>query len=75
MDILQAVESNKPRDKVVLIGNPGVGKSTIFQRFKTGKFVPPEKLNHHDKEGHECYKAWTVGDTPVSVRLYSLWSR
>ena len=67
MDLYEALESNIPQDKVVLVGNPGVGKSTIFQRFKTGRFVPVEELTHHDKEGQECYKAWTVGDGQVAV--------
>ena len=67
MDLFEALESNLPQDKVVLVGNPGVGKSTIFQRFKTGKFVREEELTHHDKEGQECYKTWTVGDQQVTV--------
>ena len=67
MDLLHALESNQPVDKVVLVGNPGVGKSTIFQRFKTGRFVREEELTHHDKEGQECYKEWAVGDSQVSV--------
>ena len=71
MDLYEALESNVPQDKVVLVGNPGVGKSTIFQRFKTGKFVPVEELTHHDKEGQECYKAWTVGDRQVTVSYIS----
>ena len=67
MDLYEALDSNLPEDKVVLVGNPGVGKSTIFQRFKTGKFVREEELTHHDKDGQECYKAWTVGEQQVSV--------
>lgn len=55
-----------PDDKVVLVGNPGVGKSTIFQYFKTGQFVQEEKLNHHDKA--EFTKEWTVGGVKRSVR-------
>jgi small GTP-binding protein len=70
MDLYEALESNVPQDKVVLVGNPGVGKSTIFQRFKTGKFVPVEELTHHDKEGQECYKEWIVSGTKRSMTLY-----
>ena len=47
-----------PGNKVVLVGNPGVGKSTIFQYFKTGRFVPTSQLNHHDKAEHT--KEWMV---------------
>lgn len=56
-----------PEDKVVLVGSPGVGKSTIFQFFKTGKFVPADQLSHHGKADHS--KQWTVSETKVSVSL------
>ena len=55
-----------PKDKVVLVGNPGVGKSTMFQFFKTGKFVPADQLSHRDKAEHA--KEWTVSGTKRSVR-------
>ena len=67
MDLYEALESSVPRDKVVLVGNPGVGKSTIFQRFKTNRFVREQDLTHHDKEGQECFKTWTVDEQEVTV--------
>lgn len=67
MDLLESLDSSLPRDKVVLVGNPGVGKTTIFQRFKTGKYLRKEELSHHDREGQEFYKVWTVGDREVTV--------
>ena len=69
MDLCEALDSTEdvPRDKVVLVGNPGVGKSTIFQRFKTGRFVREQELTHHDKEGQEYRKTWAVGEEEVSV--------
>ena len=56
-----------PADKVVLVGSPGVGKSTIFQHFKTGRFVPEEQLSHRDKA--ECTKEWIVSGVKRSVRV------
>ena len=55
--------SAPPADKVVLVGNPGVGKSTIFQYFKTGRFVPKDQLSHRDKAEHT--KKWTVSGAGV----------
>ena len=69
MNLCEALDSEVPLDKVVLVGNPGVGKSTIFQRFKTGRFVREQELTHHDKEGQEYQKVWDVGDEEVSVSL------
>ena len=69
MNLCEELDSEVPQDKVVLVGNPGVGKSTIFQRFKTGRFVREEELMHHDKEGQEWQKVWKVGDEEVSVSL------
>ena len=66
MDFTHVLEPHLPKDKVVLVGNPGVGKSTIYQRFKTGKFVQPEDLAQH-MHAKEFYKEWTVEDTQVSV--------
>ena len=67
MNLCEELDSDVPLDKVVLVGNPGVGKSTIFQRFKTGLFVREEELTHHDKAGQEHQKVWEVGDEEVSV--------
>ena len=62
-----AVGNAPPRDKVVLVGNPGVGKSTIFQRFRTGMFVPEDQLSHRDKAEH--YKEWTVSGAKIGTCL------
>ena len=61
-----ALEPHLPKDKVVLVGNPGVGKSTMYQRFKTGKFVQLEESERHTQAKEFC-KEWTVQDTKVSV--------
>ena len=59
------MDKKPPLDKVVLVGSPGVGKSTIFQRFRTGKFVAADQFSHRDRAEHS--KEWTVSETKVSV--------
>ena len=61
------VGETPPEDKVVLVGNPGVGKSTIFQFFRTGKFVHADQLSHHDKAEHT--KEWIVSGSKRSVSI------
>ncbi|CAI8009218.1 Ras-related protein Rab-37 [Geodia barretti] len=61
-------ESAPPADKVVLVGNPGVGKSTIYQYFKTGRFAPEDQLSHRDKAEHT--KKWNVSGVERSMTLY-----
>jgi small GTP-binding protein len=56
-----------PKDKVVLVGNPGVGKSTIFQFFKTGRFVPADQLSYRDEGEHA--KEWIASGTKRSVHM------
>ena len=53
-----------PHDKVVLVGDVGVGKTTLFMRFRTGQFV--ENTTHNPREG-EYHKSWTVQGGEVSV--------
>ena len=56
-----------PPDKVVLVGDVGVGKTTMFMRFKTGEFV--EGTAHNPREG-EYHKTWTAGGREISVSWY-----
>ena len=53
-----------PPDKVVLVGDVGVGKTSLFVRFKTGEFT--ENTSHNPREG-EYHKNWQVDGTQVSV--------
>ena len=53
-----------PPDKVVLVGDVGVGKTSLFMRFKTGHFV--EGTTHNPREG-EFRKKWTINGIEVSV--------
>lgn len=57
-----------PPDKVVLVGDVGVGKTSLFMRFKTGHFV--EGTTHNPREG-EFRKKWTINGNEVSVSFNS----
>ena len=50
--------------KVVLVGDEGVGKTTLFLRFKEDKFV---EVTQHTRYMAEHSKEWTVGGQPVKV--------
>ena len=52
-------------DKVVLVGDVGVGKTSIFLRFKTGKFQDTTP-SHNPRDG-EYQKEWQVAGSNVSV--------
>ena len=60
-----------PPDKVVLVGDVGVGKTTLFLRFKTGEFC--ENHSHNPREG-EYHKKWQVEGEEVSVSAGHLYS-
>lgn len=51
-------------NKVVLMGDEGVGKTSMFLRFKTGRFVETTTSTRYQAEH---YKEWTVRGTPVKV--------
>lgn len=55
---------DSPPDKAVLVGDVGVGKTSLFVRFKTGEFS--DNVSHNPREG-EYQKKWTVGGRQVSV--------
>ena len=55
-----------PPDKVVLVGDVGVGKTSLFLRFKTGEFS--ESTSHNPREG-EFHKKWQVDGSEVSVSV------
>lgn len=51
-------------DKVILIGDVGVGKTSIFTRFRTGEFE-----SSGDQKIAEFQKKWSVGGREVTVSL------
>ena len=59
VNLLESVQ-----DKAVLIGDVGVGKTSLFTRFKTGIFR--EGTFHNPKEG-EYTKKWSINGSNVSV--------
>lgn len=58
---LSLLTNNAP-DKVILVGDVGVGKTSIFSRFSTGKF------GYSGKDA-EAQKTWPIQDVEVSVSL------
>lgn len=56
-----------PPDKVVLVGDVGVGKTSLFLRFKTGEFS--ENTSHNPREG-EYHKEWQLAGNEVSLTIY-----
>ncbi len=51
-------------DKAVLVGDVGVGKTSLFVRFKTGDFS--DNITHNPREG-EYKKRWQLAGKDVSV--------
>lgn len=51
---------NNAPDKVILVGDVGVGKTSIFTRFSTGEFEPAGKEA-------EIQKTWQIKGVQVSV--------
>lgn len=59
-------------NKIVLIGDPDVGKTSIFTRFKTGQFS--ENVESQTRKEADCKKTITVNgkEVEVSVHMYEI---
>ena len=58
-------ECNDYKYKIILLGAVGVGKTSIFNRLKTGKFVPNSTEQTH---GTDIYNyTMTVGNDRIKV--------
>ena len=55
---------NTAFDKVVLVGDVGVGKTSIFNRFTTGEF---KEANGSQNRMAEYQKKWQLNGAEVSV--------
>ncbi len=49
--------TDEERNKVVLVGDFEVGKTSLFMRFKTGRF---EEVERQTRAEAECAKSWQV---------------
>lgn len=58
-----------PHDKVSLAGNSGIGKTTLFLRFKTGQFIEDVECIRADGEFQKFYP---IDDEEVSVSLWTM---
>lgn len=61
-----AADFSARSEKIVLVGDFGVGKTTIFTRFKTGR-ATDAALN--TRKECECEKKLTVDGEDISVSL------
>lgn len=59
-------ENVEPENKIVLIGDVEVGKTSIFTRFKTGQFT--ENAAPQTRKEADCKKTVTVDGKKVTVR-------
>ena len=53
-------------DKVVLVGDEGVGKTTLFNRFSKGEFV---ETTGSPSRTSELQKKWELNGKEVSVSV------
>ena len=61
-------EHNHYKYKIILLGAVGVGKTSIFNRLKTGKFLPDTTEQTH---GTDIYNySMTVGDDRIKVSMH-----
>ncbi len=61
-------ETNPCANKVVMIGSEGVGKTSLFLRFKTGRFCQTTRTPK-GYDGEHC-KEWTVNGHRIKVCVY-----
>jgi len=68
---IMAASASSKSEKVVLVGDFGVGKSTIFTRFKTGA---AKDVTLNTRKECECTRELIVDGEKTSVSLFILTS-
>ena len=58
-------EGSRAAYKIILVGEPGVGKTTIFFRIKLDEFVDASRIRQHPVLQYSM----KVGGTDVKVRI------
>ena len=64
-----AASASSKSEKIVLVGDFGVGKSTIFTRFKTGA---AKDVTLNTRKECECTRDLLVDGTKTSVSVFLL---
>lgn len=53
--------------KIILIGDAGVGKTTLFNRIKTGKFIESTQVTFGAQRADEYLYRTVIGDDSLNV--------
>jgi GTPase SAR1 family protein len=63
-----------PQYKVILLGDPGVGKTTYFLQLRDSSFVDTESRPSASLGVEDMEYKHMIGDTEVRVRKWPLYS-
>lgn len=61
-----------PQYKVILLGDPGVGKTTYFLQLRDSSFVDTESRPSASIGVEDMEYLHTIGDTEITVKGYQL---
>ena len=65
-----------PQYKVILLGDPGVGKTTYFLQLRDSSFVDTESRPSASLGVEDMEYKHTIGGTEVTVRpIHCIWGR
>ena len=53
--------------KIILLGDAGVGKTTLFNRIKTGKFIQSTEATVGTQGADQYVHTTTIGDDSLNV--------
>ena len=63
------VSMASPQYKVILLGDPGVGKTTFFLQLRDSAFVDTESRPSASIGVEDLDYKHTIGDTEITVRI------